>query len=77
MLVNGEPTLLLPVTKESLLLRKGTQVGKLEEVSFISEQDLVWSTPQHAATIRMVSDNNVGAEEEKATRLTCCWGWLF
>ena len=59
---NGEHMFRLPITnwsKESLTLKKGTQVGELEEVSLISQENSVWDTlPYAAAAVRMVNEDN-------------------
>ena len=45
-------------------LKKGTQVGELEEVSLISQENSVWDTLPYAAAVRMVNEDN--AKEDKS-----------
>ena len=61
----------LPITnwsKESLTLKKGTQVGELEEVSLISQENSVWDTLPYAATVRMVNEDNVKEDKTDQRR---------
>ena len=77
---NGEHTFQLPITnwsKESLTLKKGTQVGELEEVSLICQENSVWDTLPYAAAVRMVNEDNAKEDKTDQKRKTFKGSWFL